>query len=237
MTNLTLQPLGRWPWPATENRRSPQFRCTWAETKALLLFEAEKLGAELVVVEIDIDGSAVRRDGALRASARVGGFPGARVSFESKHGPLVYATDRYQYQWPGAPMKDWQANVRAIALSLEALRAVDRHGITRSGEQYRGWRALPAGTGVVAGPGGTSVVHAADAPLSRERAARVLADLAGVTDPAGLASQLTDDGDLSRELLRAHWRGILRRLHPDRGGSPALFAEATAAYAALGGKP
>jgi hypothetical protein len=33
--------------------------------------------------------------------------------------------------------------VRAIALSLEALRKVDRYGVTKSGEQYKGFKALP----------------------------------------------------------------------------------------------
>lgn len=51
---------------------------------------------------------------------------------------LVYATDACQF---------WQHNVRSIALGLEALRAVDRFGISRRGEQYAGFRAaLTAGT-------------------------------------------------------------------------------------------
>jgi hypothetical protein len=81
----------------------------------------------------------------LRSNAKVG-FPGVRVAFESKHGPLTYATDKYdQVYYSDTP--GWQANIRAIALGLEALRAVDRHGITRRGEQYTGWKALPAGDG------------------------------------------------------------------------------------------
>lgn len=42
---------------------------------------------------------------------------------------------------------DWRDNLRAVALSLEALRAVDRYGVSRRGEQYRGWQALEAGDG------------------------------------------------------------------------------------------
>lgn len=50
---------------------------------------------------------------------------------------LVYATDCCDF---------WQHNVRSIALGLEALRAVDRYGISRRGEQYAGFRAaLTAG--------------------------------------------------------------------------------------------
>jgi hypothetical protein len=37
-----------------------------------------------------------------------------------------------------------EANVRAIALALEALRKVDRYGVTKRGEQYAGWKALPS---------------------------------------------------------------------------------------------
>lgn len=52
---------------------------------------------------------------------------------------LVYATDTCVL---------WQHNVRSIALGLEALRAVDRYGITKRGEQYAGFTgALPAGRG------------------------------------------------------------------------------------------
>ena len=50
---------------------------------------------------------------------------------------LVYATDCCDF---------WQHNLRSIALGLEALRAVDRYGISRRGEQYAGFRAaLTAG--------------------------------------------------------------------------------------------
>jgi hypothetical protein len=41
-------------------------------------------------------------------------------------------------------MPSWQANVRAVALAMQALRAVDRYGVTKRGEQYVGWKALGA---------------------------------------------------------------------------------------------
>ena len=34
-------------------------------------------------------------------------------------------------------------NLRAIALALAALRAVERYGVTRRQEQYKGWAELP----------------------------------------------------------------------------------------------
>ncbi len=40
---------------------------------------------------------------------------------------------------------DWEANLRAIALTLERLRSVERYGIvTEQQEQYTGWLRLPA---------------------------------------------------------------------------------------------
>jgi len=46
---------------------------------------------------------------------------------------------------PCDSFRDWEANLRAIALSLEHLRAVDRYGVTtEEEEQYTGWLRLPA---------------------------------------------------------------------------------------------
>jgi len=50
---------------------------------------------------------------------------------------LGYATAEYD---------DWQDNLRAIALAMEALRAVDRYGVSKRGEQYQGWKQLPQST-------------------------------------------------------------------------------------------
>jgi hypothetical protein len=123
----------------------------------LLTSEIEKLGLRgAVAVRIDVQRGDIRQDGMLRARASVG-FPGVVVSFESRYGPLSYATDAYD---------SWQANVRAIALSLQALRAVDRYGVSKSGEQYVGWRAIES---------------SASAPLfaSADEAERWLQTLAG----------------------------------------------------------
>lgn len=57
------------------------------------------------------------------------------VMATQQQGRMVLATDTYEH---------WQANVRAIALTLEALRAVDRYGATQ-GRQYAGFQQLTAG--------------------------------------------------------------------------------------------
>lgn len=49
-----------------------------------------------------------------------------------------------ELSYPCDSCDNWQHNVRSIALALQALRAVDRYGVTRRAEQYRGWGKLPA---------------------------------------------------------------------------------------------
>ena len=96
---------------------------------------------------------------------------------------------------------DWEDNLRAIALSLGALRAVDRYGVTKSGEQYRGFAQLP--------PPGQS-----EPSLDAEAAARVLASHALI--PAAEILRNRSDYDLA--LRRAQ-----RAAHPDAGGNHDAF--------------
>lgn len=82
------------------------------------------------------------RVAAKRHHPDAGGEHADFVAIQSATDPskrLVYATDCCCY---------WQHNVRSIALGLGALRAVDRYGISRRGEQYSGFRAaLTSGSG------------------------------------------------------------------------------------------
>lgn len=220
---VRLRPLsGPWPYPETKNRRTYQFRSTWADTRELLASEAEQLGARLVVVEFDVVGgeSAFRIDGGLRVNAKAGPFPGARVSMETRHGPLTYATDRYERTWGHQKLASWQANVRAIAMSLEALRAVDRHGVTRRGEQYAGWKQLPSAPSAPAPD---------DLPTARAKAARLLIEHGG--DPAQTVGMLLTHPEVVRRLF-GH---AARRHHPDAGGDAELFKRLVSARDLLAG--
>jgi hypothetical protein len=129
-------------------REESRFTAGWTDTLDLLEREIRALRGTHVVIEVDVPERSIRNDGMLYANARAN-TPAVVVAFDSKHGPLLYACDRYIRGYH-AKMDDWQHNVRAIALTLEALRAVDRYGASQSGEQYRGYKALPAGTGQVA---------------------------------------------------------------------------------------
>lgn len=200
-----IRPLGAWLGPITADRPAGRFRAPWADTLTLLSRETEQLDARLVVVQVDADPGGIRRDGMLRARARVG-FPGVRVSFQSQHGPLTYATDAYS---------DWQANVRAIALSLQALRAVDRYGVSRRGEQYTGWQALPS--------------KPAEPNLTVDKAA---AWLASHIDKVNAADVIRDPAIRDRA-----FRAAAKAHHPDTGGRADLFRLTTQARDLLSRPP
>lgn len=119
------------------------FSVFWSQAKELLLTEVERLGAKEVIIEVDVAPGAIRQDGGLRARTR---HESGRVvvSFESKHGPLRYASGRYVKAGSWQRMDSWEANVYAIAKTLESLRAVERYGASASGEQYRGYAQLEA---------------------------------------------------------------------------------------------
>lgn len=203
-----IRPLGVWDRPITKNRASgSQFRAKWDDTLKLLLREVDALGGGMVVFQVDATDAELRRDGMLRARARVD-FPGVKVSFDSRHGPLTYASDAYEQRYY-SDQASWQVNVRAIALALVALRAVDRYGISSSGEQYRGWAAI-TGTG-----------HT----MSRLDAANLMA--AGCDVPA--EQLLTDPA-----AVQAAYRALALKHHPDvRGGDADLFARLTTAREVL----
>ncbi len=48
------------------------------------------------------------------------------------------------YRFPCDRFKHWDDNLRAISLTLERMRAVDRYGVTLNKQQYAGFKALPA---------------------------------------------------------------------------------------------
>jgi hypothetical protein len=141
--NVTYRPIGR-DWHGerttwTTRRRTP-FSAPWSRTQQLLDRELVALGASDVVFQLDMAERDIRVDGYPRANARPAS-PAVIVSFKSRHGWLRYQCDAFEGGAEG-----WQDNVRAIALGLEALRQVERYGITKHGEQYTGWKALPDST-------------------------------------------------------------------------------------------
>lgn len=206
---------GRLLIPPTPKVVEPsRFSASWSSTLHLLCREAGMLGAREVVLCVDVDESALRLDGGIRANARPRS-PGVEVYLPStERGPVRFSCGRYEGGGSWGYLPGWQANVRAVALGMEALRKVERYGIAEDGEQYRGWQALPAGE-----PG---------APSTVEAAARFVAEHAGI-----LADGLLDPGPAGDAARAGAFRKAAARLHPDAGGDAESFRHLTAARALL----
>lgn len=205
---LTIRPLTEWRGDRTPagRRKAHNFLpfpsallagdIPWSETLVLLDRELSFLNAETVVLQVQVTERDIRLDGQLRADARPSD-PAVRLLFDSKHGPLTYQCDRFA---------TWKDNARAIALGLEALRKVERYGITEHGEQYKGWLAIESGTPAVS---------------PREVFAAVIGQ--GVD----AADRSLSDRDL--------WRRARAEAHPDRnGGRRELWDQVETAARQLG---
>lgn len=184
---LQNRPKDRW-------RDASRFRAKWSNTMDLLERELGHLSVRTCVVQVDTDRSQFRLDGMLRADARLS-TPAVALSFTAKRKALTFPCDTY---------RDWRDNVRAIALALEALRQIDRYGVTSRGEQYTGWAALPPPAGSFA---------------SKADALAFLRKIIG-----GRADSLPTETAL-REAEMA--------THPDRGGKPDDFKQVQAARKVL----
>jgi hypothetical protein len=172
------------------------------------------------VLEAGFRDSDLRVDGWPKGNASQPWHPGVRLAFDAPDkGPLIYATDVYdQPAWASGSISPWQANLRAIALGLEALRAVDRYGITKRGEQYRGFLALP--------PGQTGSTGAPPPAMTRPDAAKRLLDAAGWD--AAMLDVVLGDTDLAGTLFKRAQRAA----HPD-SGSRTMWDDVNAAWEVL----
>lgn len=190
MISFTFRPLTTWPRKKTESyhRRSSPFKATVDQTQKMLGRELNHLqAANPVVIQAAFSERHIRIDGLVYANAPQPEFPGIILTFTSgKHGPMNFCCD---------DCRRWQDNLRAIALTLERLRLADLYGVTKSGEQYAGWKALP----------GPIVTPAA---MTVEDAARFVAKSADVPNQAG---RIVDSADRFAD----YYRIAAKRLHPD----------------------
>lgn len=135
MIDARFVPIDKWPGEKRKyySRPDAPFRVTYDKTLTLLERELRHLRATRIVIQGYFRADQIRNDGWPRSSARPS-EPGVILGFSGKSGDLSYPCDTY---------KKYEDNIRAIALSLEALRTVDRYGVTRNNEQYKGWAKLP----------------------------------------------------------------------------------------------
>lgn len=190
MVDFTFRPLVGWLAKFTRPRRRSPFSVGYSKAIKDLEREMGHLGVRQAVIQAAVSESELRLDGLLRAGARPQ-HPGIILAFESKKtGPM---------QMPCDTFLEWQDNLRAIGLSLAALRAIDRYGVTQRAEQYRGWSQLPPPGGIVTPP-----------PMTVEAAAEVVASRVSGCVPVDVIRD--------PENYRRAYREQARRWHPDANG-------------------
>lgn len=165
------------------------------------VYETYLLGARdgSIVIKTFHESYDVKNDGRLRSDAREPKYPGVVIAFDvpSLEGaawvPMAFECDQFT---------TWKANVQAIAGALEALRKIERYGVSSRGKSnahYEGYKALPSAEGKVA---------------SRESAAAFMAQHSGVNREEIMFS------DTARA---AAYRKAAQKLHPDGGGTTEEF--------------
>lgn len=211
---MKVGPIREWPGEHTRTRTVAPFtrHGQWKDGKRVgagpvpltttlrdLDREIRELGAKNVELLVAIPATGFRLDGRPRAGATPE-HPGIVLSFTIPGvGPVSYPCDRFT---------TWEANLRAVTLALEALRKVDRYGVTKRGEQYRGFLALEAGA--TAAPAGFATVYEAQQWCKR------------------IAGYEPDE-----TWTRRIFRDAQRAAHPDLGGDPAKFQRLSLAEAKL----
>jgi hypothetical protein len=183
----------QWPegWKRTASmaRRRSNYKVTPERATNEMLHSLQLLGADrrTIILSTNIP---VRQDGLPYANHRAPEDPGVAVYWNTKAlGERVIACDKWDQV---------HANIRAIGLAVDGLRAMDRAGATQILERaFSAFGALPAATA---------------APV-----ARPWWEVFDV--PQALL------GSLSLGMIEARYRELAAKAHPDRGGSQEAMVE------------
>ena len=202
--SFVFRPIERW----TGLDRVPKngaFKVTPGRTQQDLKIELSRIGVDSCVIQADLDDSDIRIDGMPRANAR---YRSSRVIVSFTH------PDQGAVAFPCGTYRDLWHNLRAIVLTMESLRAVNRYGVTQKSEQYTGWKTLPAG-GV---GGGDSIIPSSPSAggfSTVDEAARFLIE----ASPAKATPSRVEDILSNSDYLTSVYRSASRRAHPDLIGS------------------
>lgn len=190
----TVRPIERWPGERTREQVRSPFSAALIATRTMLARELSAIGATDVVLQVDITESMLRNDGELRSGARPMSSA-VILSFQSGGEHLSFPCDKFLL---------WHHNLRAIALTLEALRKVGRYGVVRRNEQYTGWKAIGL------------------APES-EFSNRIMAAqwMMNVQQTMNLGEGITVQAVLNDP--ERYYRRLAKVLHPDGGGNDSDF--------------
>ncbi|NUO65778.1 MAG: molecular chaperone DnaJ [Gemmatimonadaceae bacterium] len=104
---------------------------------------------------------------------------------------LSFIVDGQRLQFPCDTFSWWQDNLYAIAKALEALRMVERYGVSKT-SQYAGFKALPSQTG---------------ATMTTDAAVAVI-----IAGTLYTEREVLNDAGIAKAAVRA----AVHRTHPDR---------------------
>lgn len=181
----------QWPegWKRTQWRHVPKFGAQFSRDRDSVIRQLKKRGGNHIVITSDLP---TRNDGLPYANATCSD-PGIAVWWVEKGKEQVMACDRWQ--------KVVQ-NMRAIDMTLEALRGIDRWGSSQMVERaFAGFAALPPG--------------------EHERVE---------TDWRQVLGFHTGDFDIAS--VKRRYRELMIDAHPDKGGSHELASKLNLALAA-----
>ena len=184
MLDARFRPLLKWTRKPALAYVNSQFKTAYNRTLDLLEHELGKLDARDVLIEAGFSLDKIRNDGWPYAGSRPD-HPGVVLYFKTPDGAMEFPCGTYGL---------FEANIHAIALTLENLRAIDRHGVTLGHQQYAGFLALP--------------------PAPKEWTVDQAAEFIAAVDPKGpsAGSMIADSG-----VYRKAYRKAALALYPTLG--------------------
>lgn len=216
MLKLKYRPITKWPGEENPEPKGSPFRANYQDTLYLLEYELNKLDylESSLIVEMWVRPQDVFVDGSsLKTGARMD-KPGIIMSLTritnrrpSKTQPGYHDYDPQQLSYPCDAFTSWKDNLRAIALSLEALRKVERYGVFKY-DEIVSRLALPSAEGSV------STVDSAMAFISKH-------------------SSVPVEALMTPDVIDFAYKKAARKLHPDAGGSQEDFMKLQEAKAVL----
>jgi hypothetical protein len=203
MAEIRVEQLLKWPDAETTGRASARFKVGSYKTEQFLRSELYKISARSIVLRTFHQEREHRRDGGIRVDARAPSHPGVILEFErpifSDNGD---APQFVKMRLPCDMYRNWEDNLRALALVLEGLRMIDRHGVSQ-GAQYQGYLALPPK------PGELTLDDAALFLAEHSEGAVAVGSILGFKSFAEMC-----------------YKTAAKKLHPDKeGGSEVEFAK------------
>jgi hypothetical protein len=181
----------QWPigWPRNDSHELARFKVNYDIALRGLAYELEQLGADSAYISTDQE---LRVNGVPRRD-RVPDSPAVAVYFVRNGKQLCIPCDKFQ------TVRD---NIRAIGLTLESIRRMERYGTSQTVEAtLSGFAALPAEASPNAGPRAWHEVL-----------------------------QVSSDADPS--VIRAAYRNLAAKYHPDNAstGNQEKFLEVSRAF-------